>query len=424
MAYSDYLPTEAILGFPITQRNHSLSIVDNIEVGESQIMYLPQQLFAFDATYGAGVWSHSTPQYVGTYVSDVWSNKDTPYNTGDMVYHKGSVYMSDKGNNYDEPPGGIASWSVVSGGDCSVWSDFESYNKGDVVYLFGYYPLFFKSVTDGNTSYPLEKNEYGVLTKIPSEWVVAGMKPELIASNGSNMTYYKACYGQGLMIKTFPFVPDTTGYPQNSVYSGEVGLYLGGVSAHAILVEVYNHDDTLADSFMVDMQTRSSLTLIAREEGQYFIVYLYPSGGTPLSIFNDHVKVTTCIIFSPVTLGSPLLGYTTSRRGEYKTVLSEGVEKTYTAKAYDTFSGQLKVSAADYQKVKYALSKAVEGDYLFHIGTGSEIYDQEVFFGRIEHQIPIDDNSDLYKIKVSGQSLANFVDNPFISSDLSDGVPV
>ena len=136
-----------------------------------------------------------------------------------------------------------------------------------------------------------------------------------------------------------------------------------------------------------------------------------------ISVVNSKHNIT-----SPVNyLGSPLYGHSQNRVSEFKTVISDGVEKSMVIKSYDVWSGDILVDASNLQKVEHTLATATQGDYVFHTGTGQEIYDQRVYLGHIKYNSPINNPSGKYKIHLSGQSLAYGVENHLIASDSTDG---
>jgi len=126
------------------------------------------------------------------------------------------------------------------------------------------------------------------------------------------------------------------------------------------------------------------------------------------------------VAYDYTNLGSSLKGHTSQRVSEYKTVISNGVEKTMTTKSYDTFSGSVHLPKEKLQEVEYALAQATQGDYVFHIGVQDELYDQRVYLGRIEYSSPLE-HPNSFEISISGQSLSYGVENPLIAPDSTDG---
>jgi hypothetical protein len=205
-------------------------------------------------------------------------------------------------------------------------------------------------------------------------------------------------------------------------------LCLFGVDANKIIVELRQSGGTLIEEFVIDMtyKDRIYLNLFTTPISCFATIYIVGES----SVQNDYElimdaspKIGTAVIPEadfPISLGSQLMGHSSNRVSEFKTVISDGVEKSIVTKSYDTFDGHVMVDEADLQKAEFTLAKATQGDYVFHIGSGTELYDQRVYLGKIKYRSPIE-NGSKYKISISGQSLSYGVENPLIAPDSTDG---
>lgn len=232
--------------------------------------------------------------------------------------------------------------------------------------------------------------------------------------------------------------PGTTDHYPFIVFTFRSAIFslfgLHGVDKVVIFVTNYDGSSVIEtleiDTFHKD---RLFLDLSSVVGGTWTTVFLIKQAGLSLAtdMREDGPSVAQIMHFRDIdflygetrttSLGSSLIGHTQSRVSEFKTVISDGVEKSMVTKSYDTFNGHVLVDEADLQKVEYALSKATQGDYVFHTGTGKELYDQRVYLGKIKYSSPIEDNSGKFKINISGQSLSYGVENPLIAPDSTDG---
>lgn len=141
-----------------------------------------------------------------------------------------------------------------------------------------------------------------------------------------------------------------------------------------------------------------------------------------LFVHHGHVGISSICFVTWHSLGSKLIGHTSNRVSEFKTLMSDGVEKQIVSKSYDVFSGHILIDKENLKKTEYLLMKATKGDYVFHIGAG-ELHDNRVYLAKLKYSSPIENNSK-YKISISGQSLSYDVSNPLVNADSTEGYPV
>ena len=307
-------------------------------------------------------------------------------------------------------------YGIGGGTGASGYATGDEVQISDVGMKFKYAGIDELIVSDSSdllNNHPMLLDDFG--NRVNSTiWTPLGAVEDMKLFDGSSSTFYEHSIGFPQLGARLRF---TTGSPINLM--GYM-LHLVADAEYADVI-IYENDGTVLDTFTVDMNFKTSLTLYFDESK------FSTSGGneTVQITLRSTYKVTKifeCFVSNKIyELGSQLYGHTSYRTSEFKTVISDGVEKSMVTKSYDVFDGHVLVDEADLQKAEYALAKATQGDYVFHTGTGKEIYDQRVYLGKIKYRSPIEDASGKYKINISGQSLSYGVENPLIAPDSTDG---
>lgn len=359
MAYKDYLPTQALIGIPR---------IKYIGVYFSPINQPKRLVFDCISKFEKAV----TPTYSDVIDRSKEYAKGITVNTGDIVK------VTEIGLKYK-----------YAGVDALVIND-----------------------DNFNSAHPSIFNEKGERVN-GNLWTPMGYIDQYVPRDMATSTRYTFASG-GLPKLRITF--DTI-----ATYDDAMGVALFGITAGYATVYLYDLSDVLLDSFDIDTFNSNRIFIVVPTAAKKVEVVL---GGKPKDGYRSGVvEVSAACVCDITYLGSQLIGHTSNRVSEYRAYLSDGIEKIETTKSYDKFSGHLLVDSSSLKKTEYALSEATQSDYIFHTGTGYELYDQRVYLGRINYSSPIEDNSNKYKIKVDGQSLSYKIKESPIQPDSTDGYP-
>lgn len=384
MAYTDYLPTKAGILFP-SMRTGEVTI-DSQAISRT---YLDGEDTGPDSSY--------PPMGLTSFKE---------------AYNTTTIYYQDVVDSTPE--------YAIGGGSGTV-----GYLTGDEVQVnalglkYRYSGTEELEITAGNfdTEHPSAINDTQIRAN-STVWANLGPIDELAPFDGSNSSGYANSAGgvndYGMLEFKFQLTPADVTAP--------VGLFLAGFTNVAKATLVF--DDLVTPvTTVVAMTHRDKLFVLIPAETYYVTVTLASKedSGSGNPTFKSAVSTVVYGYYSE--LGAQLTGHSQNRTAEFRAVVSDGIEKQMVVKAYDVFGGTITVESADLPLAEYLLAKATQGDYVFHTGTGEEIFDQRVYLGRIKYQSPISTNNK-YKIQISGQSLSYDVENPLVAPDSTSGYPV
>ena len=263
-------------------------------------------------------------------------------------------------------------------------------------------------------------------------WVVSGTINEYTMLDESHSTKFEA--------PDLGVVSVRTGGGDSVSDDYALGFFLDGIGGESIYssvtFEFYRNGTSTQQvypSFSVDLGLKDRVYIKVPTWTPGGGLYLYSSVKAIISSTNlmthpegsgsAKVALGMAALVWGKEIGCALEGHTKNRSSEFKTVISDNAEKTVISKSYDTFAGTVLVEAADLPDAEIALSRATTGDYVFHTGTGTELFDQRVYVCKLKYTIPAP-NTPKYDVQISGQSHSYDVDNYMIQPDSTDGFPI
>jgi hypothetical protein len=414
MAYEDYLPTYTTLSRPATEEIIIIpSSSGNKEVKRASYSPLDLEYGYIQTTISSPDLDITNYTKIDDYNESLETAYANNYGTGSTTHNIGDIVNA----------------VSISGDDSKVlfrWAGISSLVVDNTSASF-------------YENHPMLIDENG--DRVNTDWIPYGSSNYGMLWDGATSTKFSIIddvlsdYSSESYSENYRFNPTFMFTIQGGSATNK-SISIFGLSCKKIIVfadSFYGSDET----FEIDMRYKDRLHLNLSATITYNIYIIGESvnvlGGSmsdklpqamPTVGMVVHTGITeiygVSFSYDSYTLGSQLMGHSSNRVSEFKAVISDGVEKSMVTKSYDVFDGYVLVDRVDLQKAEYALAKATQGDYVFHIGSGTELYDQRVYLGKIKYRSPIE-NGSKYKISISGQSLSYGVENPLIAPDSTDG---